>query len=320
MEGRPTRRALADAVRRGLTPPVVTVLAGCLLPFLVLAAAKARFELRILRVEMPRPTAAFVVPEPGAARLIAAKYDEAAADVVWTRLLVYYGAETLATRDPEFAASYVRSITSLDPMFRAPYAWSGYAIPLGTTNYVSAENVEAAIRILRNAVFRFPYDAELHGMLGYNLFNELPRWITDGDRILRAKMEGAQHLAAQASLSHTVDWTTLAAAAALRDVNMDDLAAKQLEDAAFTTDDPVLRERILWRLSQLQAGTDMEAISRATATLEAFQKIRAPGVPESLFLLLSPRDAGDAMSRGDVPPPWPEDAEATRRPGTGGER
>jgi len=278
----------------------ITVTAVCVLALL---GGLARLELRVARAGSPPPSDTFVLPSPGASRMLAAGYTEAVADIVWTRLLVYYGSQTSQKRDPEFMSSYVEAITSLDPFFRAPYAWAGYAIPLATTGWINPENVEAGIRFLRAGVARFPDDSDLHGMLGYNLFYELPRWIDDDRRVLRAKVEGAEHLRAEAALGGGAPWMALAATRALEQVNLDDVAARHLEESAYATDDPVLRRRILVRLAQLRSNADVGSIERAAATVEKLWKERMPCLTPGMFLLLNSPEAQAQMSEGLVPPP-----------------
>lgn len=302
------RRRIDDFVRDRLSHPARLALAGLLLAFtlgmLALGVAAARLELRILSAGSPPPGGVFLLPRPAAARAIAAGYTEAAADLVWTKLLVYFGEQTSQRRDPKHMAAYADSIISLDPMFRNAYVWFGFAIPLSTNNWVNPANVETGIRLLRAGVQRFPDDAELHGALGYNLFNELPRWIDDPDAIVRARVEGAEHLRRQAALGTGPAWLALSAATALQEINLDDLAARHLEESAQTVDDPILRERILARLSVLRSNVDTDAIRRATAALEGTARERLPCLPPSMFLLLCPPETQARLAAGLGAPPF----------------
>ena len=261
----------------------------------------ARLELHVLRAGAPPPADTFVLPAPAAVRTPAAGYTEAAADVVWTRMLLYYGAQTSQRRDPKFIAAYAEAIGSLDPYFRAPYAWAGHAIPLATTGFINPDNVETGIRFLRAGVARFPDDAELHGMLGYNLFYELPRWIDDDERIVRARLEGAEQLRREAALGGGAPWMALSATRALEQVNLDDLAARHLEESAWATDDPQIRQRILLRLATLRSNVDVQGIERAAATLERAWKERFPYLPQDIFLLLSTPAEQARMNNGLLP-------------------
>jgi hypothetical protein len=293
LEGRlspPSRRVLAAAiVAVGL---FATVVAGFL----------ARLELRVACSEALPSAGSFVLPAPDAARLIASRYTEVVADIVWTRMLVYYGAQTGMSRDPKYMSAYAEAVTSLDPYFRAPYAWAGYAIPLATNNWISPDNVESGIRFLRAGVARFPDDADLHGMLGYNLFYELPRWINDDARIVRARIEGAEHLRAEAALGGGAPWMALAATRAMEEVNLNDLAARHLEESAYATDDPELRQRILNRLAQFRADADVKGIARAANTLDHYWRERTPFLTDGMLLLLSSPEAQARMAEGLVPP------------------
>ena len=265
----------------------------------------ARLELHVARSGAPPPADTFVLPSPAAVRALAAGYTEAAADVVWTRMLVYYGSQTAQRRDPKFMAAYADAIASLDPYFGAPYAWAGHAIPLATTGFINPDNVETGIRFLRAGVARFPDDPELHGMLGYNLFYELPRWIDDDERIVRARLQGAEQLRIEAALGGGAPWMVFSATRALEKVNLDDLAARHLEESAWATDDPQLRQRILARLAELRSNVDVQGIEGAAATLGRAWKERFPYLPQDMFLLLSTPEEQAQMSNA-LPPGAPE--------------
>ncbi|MDI7269002.1 MAG: hypothetical protein QME96_13520 [Myxococcota bacterium] len=272
-----------------------------LVAMLMLAAGFARLRLRILAAPSPPRLDTLVLPTPGGGRFLAAGYAQAAADALWSRLLIYWGESILVRSDPKFMAAYLDAITAFDPLFRAPYAWAGHALPLSTVGRIDPENIEAAVRLLRAGLTRFPGDAELHGILGYNLFYELPRWITDRDRIARAKVEGAEHLRAQAAIGGGPEWLALSAVWALQDIGLDEVAARHLEEAAFATGDPELRKRILWRLAGLRANADIQAIETAAATLEAVRRDRAPYLSPGLFLLSTPADDAARMAEGLAP-------------------
>ncbi len=268
---------------------------------LMLGAGFARLQIRILAAPSPPRLDTLVLPTPGGGRLLAAGYTQAAADALWSRLLIYWGESILVRSDPKFMAAYLDAVTALDPQFRSPYAWAGHALPLSTVGRIDPVNIEAAVRLLRAGLARFPGDAELHGILGYNLFYELPRWITDSERIARAKMEGAEHLRAQANLGGGPEWLSLSAVWALRDIGLDDVAARHLEEAAFATEDPELRKRILWRLAGLRADADIQAIETAAVTLDAVRRHRAPYLSPGLFLLSVPADDAARMAEGLAP-------------------
>ena len=279
------------------------------LALLALGAGFARLELRILRAGAPPPTDVFVLPAPDAARLIAARYTEAAADAVWTRMLVYYGEQFTRRNQPKNLHAYMDALTSLDPYFRSPYAWGGYAVVFADPSGVPrADDMEYSFQLLRLGIARFPDDAELMGILGYNLFYELPRWIQDPDTILRSKVEGAEYLRRQAAIGGGPPWLALSAATALQDLNFDDLAARHLEESAQTVDDPVVRSQILFRLARLRANIDTESIRLATDTLLGIAKRETPYLPPSMFLLLSSPEAQARMAVGLTPEPFVEDS------------
>ena len=277
--------------------------------FLGLAAAWARLELRLQVVGSPPPSDVFVLPAPGAARMLAAGYTEAAADAVWARSLVYHGEKFAKKLDSKNLHAYLDALTTLDPMFRSPYAWSGYAVAFAHWSGIpQPADLDYAVRLLRLGLDRFPDDPELHGILGYQLYYELPRWVKDPEIVLRAKVEGAEHLRRQAQLGGGPPWLVLSAATALEKLNLDDLAARHLEQSAHSVSDPELRAQVLARLARLRTNVDIDTMRVAGDTLFGVARKRLPWVPGNQFLMLNSPEAQARMAEGLVPEPFPEDA------------
>jgi hypothetical protein len=223
-------------------------------------------------------------------------------------MLVYYGERTARRRDPQYLHAYAEALVTLDPQFRAPYVWAGFAVPFASpTGVPRPVDVEYAVRLMRLGLARFPDDAELYGSLGYDLYYELPRWISDPQAVLRAKVEGAECLRRQAALGGGPPWLALAAATAFEQLNLDDLAARHLEGAVYGVGDDDLRARILERLALLRAHADVEQVRRAALTLTGVAAERMPYLPEMMFLLLSSAGAQARMAEGLVPGPFVED-------------
>jgi hypothetical protein len=284
---------------------VLAVLAA--LVFLVLAAAWARLELRILNAGSPPRAEVFVLPVPAASRLLAAGYTEAVADFLWTRTLVYHGEHFTKHLDPTYLHAYMDALINLDPYFRSAYAWGGYAIVFAHYSGIpQPEDLLYTANLLRQGLRRFPDDAELHGILGYDLFYELPQWIKDPDLVARSKIEGAEHLRLEAVLGGGPPWLVLSAATALEQVNLDDLAARHLEESVQTVDDPDLRRLILQRLARLRANIDTESIRLAIDALVGTAAERFPYLSPGVYLLLSSSEAQAHLAVGLRAPPFVE--------------
>jgi len=295
-----------------LSPPARRVLRRIALLaalfFLGLASAWARLELRLRIAGAPPPSDVFVLPAPGAARMLAAGFTEAAADAVWARSLVYHGEKFAKKLDPKNLHAYLDALTTLDPMFRSPYAWSGYAVPFAHWSGVpQPADLDYAVRLLRLGLDRFPNDPELHGILGYQLYYELPRWVKDPEVVLRARVEGAEHLRRQAQLGGGPPWLVLSAATALEKLNLDDLAARHLEQSAYAIDDPDLRAQVLARLARLRSSADVEATRVAAETLLGVVRDRLPWLTANQVLLLSDPESQARMAAGLNPEPFLED-------------
>jgi hypothetical protein len=292
------RRRVAAAFAAGLL----------LLGLAASAAGLARGRLVRALADGPPPADSFLLPAPAAARFLSARFTEAAADFIWTRILVYYGERHVARREPRHLHDYLDAMVGLDPYFRTPYTWGGYAVPFAShTGAPTPEAMAFAVRLLRLGLARFPDDPELHGILGYDLYYELPRWVHDPETVLRARVEGAEHIRRQAALGGGPDWIGLSAASALEDLNLSDLAARHLEESAWASADPEIRRQILIRLARLRADFDVEAVRRGTEALFGAARERMPYVSPGFFLLLQPPLDAARMDQGLPPRPWIED-------------
>ncbi|MBI5500191.1 MAG: hypothetical protein HY907_08100 [Deltaproteobacteria bacterium] len=293
-------------VARFLSPPARRVLAAvavvAALFFLALGAAWSRFFVRGQLAGAPTAAGVFLLPQPRATRLLASKYTEAVADAIWTRVLVYHGEHFARRLVPHDLHAYMDALTALDPYFRAPYSWGGFAVTFAHYSGVpQPRDILYAVELLRRGVARFPDDGELHGTLGYLLYYELPRWVRDPETVLRAKIEGAEQLRLQADLGAGPDWMVLSAATALEKINLDELAAGLLERAALTVGDPNVRAQVLGRLARLRQDVDTERLRHAADTLAGMALRELPYVTSNQYLLLSsPRDRA-RMAEGLLP-------------------
>ena len=277
------------------------------LVFVVLGAAWARLELRILNAGSPPRTEVFVLPVADASRLLAARYTEAVADLLWTRTLVYHGEHFTKHLEPIYLHQYMDALINLDPYFRAAYAWGGYAIVFAHYSGIpQADDLLYTANLLRQGLRRFPDDAELHGILGYDLFYELPQWIKDPDLVARSRVEGAEHLRREAALGGGPPWLVLSAATALEKANLDDLAVRHLEESVQGVDDPDLRRLIFARLARLRASIDTESIRRAIDALVGTAAERIPYLSPGVFLLLSSSEAQARLAAGLTAAPFVE--------------
>src|SRR5262245_50576434 len=92
-----------------------------------LGAFRVGDNLRRGRAALPRVEERAFVPDPRAARFISLGYNELAADISWSRTLLYYGDGMIKGFAMPDVEPMLELINAFDPWFRRPYIWGAYA-------------------------------------------------------------------------------------------------------------------------------------------------------------------------------------------------
>ena len=105
-------------------------------------------------------------------------WDEAAADLLWMRALVYFGEEFQHSSGLRYVFDYGDAIVTLDPHFLAAYRWMGMAA-LYRPVEITTDDVERAVAFMQRGEALFPEDGELAWNIGAALVFELPGMLGD---------------------------------------------------------------------------------------------------------------------------------------------
>ena len=219
-------------------------------------------------------------------------WDEALADLIWMRALVYYGEEMRQDGAVQFVFRYGEAIEALDPEFVAVYRWVGVA-GLYRPHAITVEDIEHTVRFMQRGAERHPNDGELIWDIGAILAYELPPVLADEEASDLARERALPFLTRAARLGAAPAWATLTNAAMLARVGRTDLAARHLEEMYDQADDPQTRSRIAARIRQLRTQAEAEAFLAAMEQLEQERRDSFPYVGPSLFLLLGERPVLD---------------------------
>src|SRR5262249_19086890 len=114
-----------------------------------------------------------LVLSPRAARFAALGYNELAADIAWSYTLVYYGDGMQRDTHLVHGDKLIEEVNALDPYFRRPYQWGGYATTFRRAGEPSNEEFAESVKVLERGVERFPNDWELAWILGQRYFFDL---------------------------------------------------------------------------------------------------------------------------------------------------
>ncbi|MCB9591517.1 MAG: hypothetical protein H6719_02185 [Sandaracinaceae bacterium] len=222
-------------------------------------------------------------------------WNEALADLIWMRALVYYGDEMVHHGDVEFVFRYGEAIESLDPDFVAVYRWVGTA-GLYRPQAITVDDVNRTVEFMERGARRHPDDGQLAWDLGAVLAYELPPMLEDVEAGNRARERALPFLLRASRLGAAPEWAALSNAALMGRIGRTDQAARHLEEMYAQTDDPATRERMATRIRQLQDQAHAEAFLAAMEQLEDRRRRTFPYAPPSFLLLLGERPPVDVDS------------------------
>lgn len=234
----------------------------------------------------------YYVPAAGWLPVLSLGWDEALADLLWMRALVYFGDEVAAQGRVQHVFDYADAMLALDPDFRAVYHWvatAGLYRPVAIT----PEDVENSLTIMRRGLARFPDDGELAWAIGATLAFELPPLLDDQDARERARSEGADYLAMAARRGAGPAWAAISNATILRRVGRTEAAIRHLEEMYAMVGDQAMRGQITAALSELRSQAYGEAFTEANRVEEEGRVRELPYVSAELYFILGPRPVVD---------------------------
>lgn len=235
-------------------------------------------------------------------------YREALADLLWMKVLIYYGEELIHRGEVKNLFRYGDAVLALDPDFKRMYRWIASSALYRTGN-VTVDDARAAIRYLEVAARRFPDDGELAWDLGANYAFELAPMLKDEEREA-AKRKGLEHMEAASLRNAGPPWLALQTAGELSALGRREQAIRHLEDAYAVASDPEIKERIEARLTALRSEAYTEALRRTAQELEAARRRDFPYLDTTLYMLVGSRPpfGGDAwLAQGFDPAPRKSD-------------
>lgn len=278
-------------------PTIMRPRASTLLTFLCLCVAVVGMRALRLRsmahyLGTQRYEDIYYLPPPAWLEVFSLGHREALAGLVWARALVYFGEEVRHQGEVRHVFDYAEAIVTLDPDFRAAYAWVGSAA-IYRTGSVTEADVRRAISYLERGARRFPNDGQLAWNLGATYAYELPPLLADERAREEAKRIGTEHLEVAARLGAGPPWLVLANASQLRRLGQTEQAIRHLEEMYSTVRDPETRDQIEAQLGALRSQAYAEALRRTVEELEQRRRRDFPYVGPDLFLLLGPRPPVD---------------------------
>lgn len=228
-------------------------------------------------------------------RVFSLGYDEALADLIWMRALVYFGEEFQHAGALHYVFEYAEAIEALDPRFLEVYRWLGMA-GLYRPQAITPEDVERSVAFMERGARIFPEDGKLAWNIGAALVFELPPLLDDDAAIRRAQARGVPYLMTALRLGAAPEWAALTNASVLAQIGRQEQAARHLEEMYLATDDPDVREQIAARIRELRERAEADAFLAAMRELDEERRRDFPYVSPSMHLLLGDRPPADVVT------------------------
>jgi tetratricopeptide (TPR) repeat protein len=179
-------------------------------------------------------------------------WNEAAADLLWMRALVYFGEEFRHGGGLSHVFNYADAIVALDPQFLAVYRWMGMAA-LYRPVAITTDDVERAVAFMQRGEELFPEDGELAWNIGAALVFELPGMLDDDVEGIRdARERGLPYLMKAVRLGAAPEWAALTNASLLAQIGRREQAIRHLVQMHQLVDDPATRAQIEERIRVLR--------------------------------------------------------------------
>ncbi len=228
-------------------------------------------------------------PSPGAAPFVSLGYREVAADLLFFRVVGYFGGRDYTS---DGVASLLEAIEALDPHFRKIYEWGGLAILLAAHKDKDGNPaILRAIALLEHGSKLFPDDYKMPEIAGEAYILDLQTkddaqkrtWERKGMRLLEAAVRKPDAPAKSAT------WI----AELHSRLGEKQRAIDGLREMLLITSDDQARQEILDKLAKLENADSTELAAEILEHRRAFEtawKHDRPYMSPSLYILVGPRE------------------------------
>ena len=275
-----------------MTANARTLLALLAMLLLAVASDRLRAEAHGSYVESQSYEDMYYLPPNEWLPVASLGWDEALADLIWMRALIYYGDEMEHDGRVQFVFRYGEAIETLDPEFVAIYSWVGMA-GLYRPQAITIDDIERTVEFMQRGASRHPGDGELAWDIGATLAYELPPMVNNQEAADRARERAIPFLITAQRLGAAPEWASLSNAAMLARLGRTEQSIRHLGETLAGTNDPRTRERIRTRIIQLRNDAAQDAFIEAMDQFEDERRATFPYASAGLYLLLGPRPVVD---------------------------
>lgn len=225
-------------------------------------------------------------PSPGAAPFVTLGYRELGADLMYIRMVGYYGS---TDNDATGIADLAAAVAALDPTLRRTYDFGAVAMTSasrGITNEVRLR----AIDLLAAGARQFPDDWKLPKLAGEIYLSDM---VTSDPAQKRAWSEAGIQLLETATRKPNAPAGMAMVAATLRSkLGQRQRAIDSLREMLLITSDHDARQRLIEQLAKISEANAEEVAAEMIEARSQFDRTWAaerPAVTPSMYVLIGPR-------------------------------
>lgn len=234
----------------------------------------------------------FYLPAAKWLRVFSLGFNEAAADLVWIKTIVYFGQRVGSSSSKikgreNFTVNYLTTAVELDPRFRRAYT-AGSALTLFQNLEVTEKTVNAAMELLERGVRAFPGDGEILFDLGVMHYYEMRPFLPADETHPKTKYHeelGAELIARAALMPGAPPYARLLSSSLLSKEGMNDLIVEHLKTMLLAETNPKIRKTLAAKLTREIGATARRDIA-ATEKYHALWKQEFPFIDFDLFLII----------------------------------
>lgn len=237
------------------------------------------------RASWPKTADTLLVPPAEAVPFAGAVVGrELLADVVWARMLVYYGGNWAGEGDLSQLEPLIDVVMALAPRFKPVYEFAAYATTYKGGTATQAE-FQTSVRYLERAMRQYPDDYRYFWIAGLRYYYDL--WSPDPAVKRRYRERGAD-LIEQAMRKPNAPADLATTAASMRSkLGQHERAVDSLRQMVLITDNQEARDKMLQRL-RVERPDLADEVERAAEALNEEWQRDMPSVPLDLYILLGP--------------------------------
>jgi hypothetical protein len=227
-------------------------------------------------------------------RIMSLGFNEAAADLIWIKTVVYFGGQWELRKieaEDNFTVNYLGTAVELDPRFRSVYTIGSAITLFQDRGHVTEKTVKMTMELLDRGVREFPGDGDILFNLGFMHYFEMRPFMPNDPQNPKTKYHrdiGAQLIGRSALMKGAPPYAALLSITVLSREGFDDLIVEHLKAQLARETDENIRKELKIRLRR-EIGKAAERDILITEKLQEKWRTDLPFIPFDFYLALQPQ-------------------------------